>query len=252
MKNGRRRKRRSLTWMKEEPEEVLDQTDLQPKGKGKGEKKVRFQDDNEYLTAILGGLWTIFGHYLMVRPWTPGFSTDQAQPSNLMVWIRLPRLPKGMYTTSLLKFIGGTIGSVAKIDRNTDNKARGQFAHLMVFVDLGQPLVSDKDRWKDSTAKGTVPIIESDQPQRRGPRSVVAKSIGGTTAGETSCFRIFSGNLVDATGTNAQESNADDMSQTVTTQIGGVSGTTTKGVLAKTKNKVKNRVNYTNSHSTLG
>ncbi len=25
--------------MKEEPEEVLDQTDFQPKGKGKGEKK---------------------------------------------------------------------------------------------------------------------------------------------------------------------------------------------------------------------
>ncbi|KAK8303288.1 hypothetical protein V6Z12_D04G141300 [Gossypium hirsutum] len=37
MKNERRR--RSLTWMKEEPEEVLDHTDLQPKGKGKGEKK---------------------------------------------------------------------------------------------------------------------------------------------------------------------------------------------------------------------
>ncbi|MBA0788952.1 hypothetical protein Gotri_028035 [Gossypium trilobum] len=120
---------------------------------------VRFQDDNEYLTAILGGLWTIFDHYLMVRPWTPGFSTDQAQPSYLMVWIRLPGLPEGMYTTSLLKFIGG------------------------------QPLVSDKDRWKHSTARVRV----------------------------------------STNGINAQESNADDVSQTVTTQIGGVSGTTTKG-----------------------
>ncbi|PPD82649.1 hypothetical protein GOBAR_DD20420 [Gossypium barbadense] len=187
---------------------------------------VRFQDDNEYLTAILGGLWTIFGHYLMVRPWTPGFSTDQAQPSNLMVWIRLPGLPKGMYTTSLLKFIGGTIGPVAKIDRNTDNRARGQFAHLMVFVDLGQPLVSNKDRWKDSTARVRVSTNETKKGR---PRPVAAKLVGGTAAGETSCFRIFGGNLVDATGINAQESNADDVSQRVTTQIGGVSGTTTKG-----------------------
>ncbi|MBA0573618.1 hypothetical protein Golob_000884, partial [Gossypium lobatum] len=207
---------------------------------------VRFQDDNEYLTAILGGLWTIFGHYLMVRPWTPGFSTDQAQPSNLMVWIRLPGLPEGMYTTSLLKFIGGTVGPITKIDRNTDNRARGQFTHLMVFVDLGQPLVSDKDRWKDSIARVRASTNESDQPQRRvfgvqknveedryipwmlveqkqrrGPSPVEAKSVGVTAAGETSCFRIFGGNLVDATGINAQESNVDDMSQTVTTQSKG-------------------------------
>ncbi|MBA0727885.1 hypothetical protein Golax_000834 [Gossypium laxum] len=124
----------------------------------------------------------------------------------------------------------------------------------MVFVDLGQPLVSDKDRWNDSIARGTVTITESDQPQRRvfgvqkkveedrytpwmlveqkqrrGPRPVEAKSVGVTAAGETICFRIFGGNLVNATGINAQESNADDMSQTVMTQSEGVSGTTTRG-----------------------
>ncbi|PPD79864.1 hypothetical protein GOBAR_DD23204 [Gossypium barbadense] len=37
MKNGRRRK--SLTWMKEEPEEVIVQNNLQPKGRGKGRRR---------------------------------------------------------------------------------------------------------------------------------------------------------------------------------------------------------------------
>lgn len=88
------------------------------------------------------GLWTIFGYYLMVSPWPPNFSIDQSQPNKLMVWIHLPGLPEGMYTTSLLKFIGGVIGSVTKIDQNTDNRTRGQFTRLAVFVDLGLPLVS--------------------------------------------------------------------------------------------------------------
>lgn len=84
----------------------------------------------------------IFGHYLMVSHWSPSFSTDQSQPSSLLVWIRLPGLPEELYTTSLLKFIGGVIGSVAKIDQNTDNRTSWQFARLAVFDDLGQPLVS--------------------------------------------------------------------------------------------------------------
>ncbi|XP_016669944.1 uncharacterized protein [Gossypium hirsutum] len=78
----------------------------------------------------------------MVRPWTRSFSTDQAYPNNLLVWVRLPGLLEGMYNTSLLKFIGGVIEPVARIDQNTDNKARGQFARITVFVDLDQPLVS--------------------------------------------------------------------------------------------------------------
>ncbi|KAK5802615.1 hypothetical protein PVK06_030222 [Gossypium arboreum] len=103
---------------------------------------VRFQDENEYITTISGGPWIIFGHYLMVRPWTRSFSTDQAFPNNLLVWVRLPGLLEGMYNTSLLKFIGGVIGPVARIDQNTDNKARRKFARITVFVDLDQPLVS--------------------------------------------------------------------------------------------------------------
>ncbi|KAH1081878.1 hypothetical protein J1N35_021639 [Gossypium stocksii] len=78
----------------------------------------------------------------MVRPWARGFSTDQAHPNNFLVWVRLPGLPEGMYTKSLLKSIGGIIGPVAKIDQNTENRSRGQFARLAVFVNLDQPLVS--------------------------------------------------------------------------------------------------------------
>ncbi|MBA0567263.1 hypothetical protein Golob_012012, partial [Gossypium lobatum] len=81
---------------------------------------VNFQDDDEYLYAVSGGPWTIFGQYLTIRPWTPSFTTDQDFPASLLVWIRLPGLSEGMYTRSLLKFIARAIGRVAKIDCNND------------------------------------------------------------------------------------------------------------------------------------
>ncbi|KAK5846349.1 hypothetical protein PVK06_002634 [Gossypium arboreum] len=103
---------------------------------------VKFQEDNVYLDALLRGPWTIFGHYLTIQSWTPAYSTDQVQPQNLMVWIRLLELPKGMYTKSLLRFIGSVVGSVAKIEQNIDNNVRGKFTWLAVYMDLEKPLVS--------------------------------------------------------------------------------------------------------------
>ncbi|MBA0596738.1 hypothetical protein Gorai_013547 [Gossypium raimondii] len=47
-----------------------------------------------------------------------------------------------MCTKSLLKFIGSITGIVAKIDWNTNNSCKGQFARLTVYVELGKSLVS--------------------------------------------------------------------------------------------------------------
>lgn len=55
---------------------------------------LRFQDDSDYLAAIFGGPWSNFGHYLMVKPWSANFATDQSHMSNVLIWIRLPRLPE--------------------------------------------------------------------------------------------------------------------------------------------------------------
>lgn len=59
------------------------------------------------------------------QPLSLTFSTTEKQPSELLVCVRLPSLSEGLYSRSLLNFIGGVIGSVAKIDRTTDNKTRG-------------------------------------------------------------------------------------------------------------------------------
>ncbi|MBA0582316.1 hypothetical protein Gorai_024467 [Gossypium raimondii] len=135
---------RSIKKFQRRPEEPPDLNNpiVDNKGMKNDYFSVKFQEDNEYLDALFKGPWTIFGHYLTVWRWTPAFSTDQVQPQNFMAWIRLLGLPEGMYTKSLLRFIGSVVGSVAKIDRNIDNNVRGKFVWLVVYMDLEKPLVS--------------------------------------------------------------------------------------------------------------
>lgn len=72
----------------------------------------------------------------------PFLLDKSSHASKPLVWIRLSSLLEGLSTRSLLRFIGGAIGPVAKIDRNTKNNLCGQFTRLAVYVELGKPLVS--------------------------------------------------------------------------------------------------------------
>lgn len=103
---------------------------------------VRFQNHDDYVRVLTQGPWTVLGHYLTVQPWSPKFTPLQAFPSNTMVWVRLPGLPGFLYKREVLDEIGGLIGTVTKLDFQTDKGLREKFARMAVCVDLGKPLVS--------------------------------------------------------------------------------------------------------------
>lgn len=86
-----------------------------------------FQNKYDCEKVLSEGPWIIFGQYLTVQPWTLSFNPAQNFPSTVMTWIRLPGLLSYFYRQKLLKEIRGLIGKVAKLDLNTDNKARGRF-----------------------------------------------------------------------------------------------------------------------------
>lgn len=83
-----------------------------------------------------------FGQYLTVQPWTLSFNPAQTFPSTVMSWINFPGLSSYFYRRKLLKEIGGLIDKVAKLDLNIDNKARGRFARMTVYINLNAPLIS--------------------------------------------------------------------------------------------------------------
>ncbi|KAK9024620.1 hypothetical protein V6N11_004778 [Hibiscus sabdariffa] len=96
----------------------------------------------DYLAVLTDRPWTIFGHYITIEPWSPEFDPSQSYPRRILAWIRLPRLPITWYKRSLLEAIGSCVGSVVKINFQTDNGRRGRFARMAVKINLNQPLVS--------------------------------------------------------------------------------------------------------------
>ncbi|KAK9022315.1 hypothetical protein V6N11_002591 [Hibiscus sabdariffa] len=103
---------------------------------------VKFSSQRDYIAALTDGPWTVFGHYITVEPWSPDFDPSQAYPKRILAWIRLPGLPITWYKRSLHEAIGSCVGSVVKIDFQTDNGHRGRFARMAVKINLNQPLVS--------------------------------------------------------------------------------------------------------------
>ncbi|KAK8564731.1 hypothetical protein V6N12_058314 [Hibiscus sabdariffa] len=95
----------------------------------------------DYDKAIIGGPWVIFGHYLVVEPWTVDFSS-QPYPSRVMAWIRLSGLPITLYQRSIITVIGECIGSVIKLDYETACCRWGRFARMAISFGLRKLLVS--------------------------------------------------------------------------------------------------------------
>ncbi|MBA0560963.1 hypothetical protein Golob_017830, partial [Gossypium lobatum] len=66
---------------------------------------------DDYNDILTKGPWVIFRQYLTVRPWSLGFLVEQNEIDTQVVWVRLPGLSEGYYTSFILKAIGQVTGS---------------------------------------------------------------------------------------------------------------------------------------------
>ncbi|KAK5836596.1 hypothetical protein PVK06_012390 [Gossypium arboreum] len=88
-------------------------------------------------SRIMSGVWSD----LTVQPWTLDFNSLQPYPSVIMTWIRLLGLPGFLYKRKILEEISGLISRVVKLDSDTDNRSKGKFARMSVFMNLDKPLI---------------------------------------------------------------------------------------------------------------
>lgn len=101
---------------------------------------IRFELEDEYLMALTGGPWRVFGSYLMVRAWSPEFDPLQDEIVTTPVWIRLSNLPVNFYHKAILLGIASGLGKPLKVDLTTLNFERARFARVCVEVNLKKPL----------------------------------------------------------------------------------------------------------------
>lgn len=101
---------------------------------------VRFTDEEEYMCALTGGPWRMFGSYLLTQAWTPEFDPLRDEISTTPVWVRLSNIPVNFYHRSILMGIARGLGNPVKVDLTTLNFERARFARVCVEVNLSKPL----------------------------------------------------------------------------------------------------------------
>lgn len=101
---------------------------------------VRFEEEDEYLSALTGGPWKAFGSYLMVQAWSPGFEPTRDDIVTTPVWVRLSNIPVNFYHKTILMGIAKGLGKPLRVDATTLNFERARFARVCVEVNLAKPL----------------------------------------------------------------------------------------------------------------
>ncbi|KAG7599606.1 Endonuclease/exonuclease/phosphatase superfamily [Arabidopsis suecica] len=101
---------------------------------------VRFELEEEYLSALTGGPWRAFGSHLMVQAWTPEFEPLRDEIVTTPVWVRLSNIPVNFYHRSILMGIARGLGKPIRVDPTTLIFERARFARVCVEVNLTKPL----------------------------------------------------------------------------------------------------------------
>ncbi|MBA0795947.1 hypothetical protein Gohar_006766 [Gossypium harknessii] len=70
---------------------------------------VLFHNSIDYNTTLTQGPWIVFGHYLIVQPWTMDFNTLQHFPNMVLAWIRFLGLSGFLYKKQILEEIGSLV-----------------------------------------------------------------------------------------------------------------------------------------------
>lgn len=95
---------------------------------GFGYYLVKFDNDENQERVLIEGPWTIQGHYLTVRQWSPSFTPSEDSIDSTLAWIRFPKLSMMYYNEGLLFALAFYIGKPVKIDINTRLTIRSHFA----------------------------------------------------------------------------------------------------------------------------
>lgn len=101
---------------------------------------IRFEEEEEYLAALTGGQWRVFGNYLMVQDWSSKFDPLRDEIKTTPVWVRLSNIPVNFYHKAIMMGIARGLGKPLKVDLTTLNIERARFARICVEVNLSKPL----------------------------------------------------------------------------------------------------------------
>lgn len=124
---------------------------------GNGFFMVKFDEESDRTNVINGGPWMIYDHYLTVQCWSQDFTAPTATIDRTMVWVRFPGLNLFYYDESVLMALAAAVGRPIKVDQNTLDVRRGQFARICVEIELNKPVIGKvwlRNHWYEVEYEG--------------------------------------------------------------------------------------------------
>lgn len=101
---------------------------------------IRFDVESDFLAAVTGGPWKVFGSVLLVQAWSPTFDPSRDESETMPVWVRISNLPVNFYHRAILMGIGQGLGRAIRVDSTTLRVERAKFARVCVEINLKKPL----------------------------------------------------------------------------------------------------------------
>ncbi|MQM07005.1 hypothetical protein Taro_039839, partial [Colocasia esculenta] len=91
-------------------------------------------DNEEDVTRILEGFWSIRGHPMILRRWEKGLRMELESLKNIPVWVSIHSLPIHLWSKKFISKLCSTIGEPLFMDRLTAERRRLSFARACVMV----------------------------------------------------------------------------------------------------------------------
>ncbi|KAL8139505.1 hypothetical protein V2J09_005526 [Rumex salicifolius] len=101
---------------------------------------IKFDKEDNYIAVLTGGPWTVFGHYVVIKPWSPSFDPLTDVIATTPAWVRFSNLLVILYEEHIIFHIASTVGVLIKVDSQTLYANKGRFAKACIELNLSKPL----------------------------------------------------------------------------------------------------------------
>ncbi|XP_057808817.1 uncharacterized protein LOC131023287 [Salvia miltiorrhiza] len=107
---------------------------------GKGYYTLVFQSEADKTCAKVKNTWELLNGHLRLREWSRNFDPFKEHSSLANVWVRIHYLPIEYWHAEVLAGVARYIGHPIRIDAASVKKDFGQFARVLVELDMSKPL----------------------------------------------------------------------------------------------------------------
>ncbi|CAH9135342.1 unnamed protein product [Cuscuta epithymum] len=99
----------------------------------------KFQNDKDRAKVLMEGPYTLFGKRFPLKLLSDDFSMSDEEFLKVPIWVQFPHLPMRIWNEDIISEVASKVGLPLTTDRVTLEKARSNFARVLIEIDASKP-----------------------------------------------------------------------------------------------------------------